>query len=839
MKPIVALLAVLSLILALSASPALAAPAYEGSISASQPTFAWTGGPISGGNFIGEPCGPSRQCEDTLLHVGDGGTVKIHWKASGPGDQGWMNVEVFKSDAEGNPEGDAVMGGGAFDNEGSVSGRLEAGDYVVQFSALLSVAATYDADATLDTAPDPLAGPSGPKPEDASEPDWYKKAGAEWFQAYIDEEDGTRLHADVLRPEGIPADKPTPVILSIGPYFNHSGQTGPAGPAEETAYTPFSSPGPSNRFADFVLGADVVRKGYTFVMVDLRGFGGSSGCLDWGGPGEQADVVAAIEWAASQQWSDGNVGTYGKSYDGVTGLIAEVLSPKGLKAVVAQEPVYDMYRYLYSEGMRYLNSLATPALYDAIEVTPGSVQDDPEYNVNGADGTARPGCEAGNWADQQDSDHSSDYWRARDLIAKAGDGHTPLFMTQGFLENNTKPDGTWDFFNAVRAPKRAWFGMWDHVRGNDVDTGGRLKMGRPGWFDEVMRFYDQHLRGVEPSVKDPALVVQTSDGSFRGEEQWPPADQQTVTVLLNSGEYTDDTQTKGSGDGLGKGETGNGAWTISPPLPHDAHLAGVPHISLDLETSAPDVNLAAAVYDIDADGQATLVSRQGRLVPESGTYAFDLYGNDWKIPAGHRLGVQISTAHSEWWLPARPTFSTVTVKGGSLTLPFLTNRRTERIEGGRALRLEAWLSGAPFGLAQEVIDAATSASFPLPAPLIDPPAGAPAPAVEPPAVAPSGVAQSLARQVRRRARLTARLRRVRGRRLVVVTGRAPTGTRVTVKLTRAGRTVARRTVRARSGIYRAVFRVRAAGRYRAVVSARIAGRRTLARANTLRVGARA
>ena len=36
-----------------------------------------------------------------------------------------------------------------------------------------------------------------------------------------------------------------------------------------------------------------MERGYTFVMVDLRGFGGSTGCLDWGGPGEQADVVKA------------------------------------------------------------------------------------------------------------------------------------------------------------------------------------------------------------------------------------------------------------------------------------------------------------------------------------------------------------------------------------------------------------------------------------------------------------------------------------------------------------------------------------------------------------------
>ena len=42
-----------------------------------------------------------------------------------------------------------------------------------------------------------------------------------------------------------------------------------------------------------------MKQGYTFVMVDLRGFGGSTGCLDWGGPGEQSDVVNAVKWAAS------------------------------------------------------------------------------------------------------------------------------------------------------------------------------------------------------------------------------------------------------------------------------------------------------------------------------------------------------------------------------------------------------------------------------------------------------------------------------------------------------------------------------------------------------------
>ncbi len=99
----------------------------------------------------------------------------------------------------------------------------------------------------------------------------------------------------------LPAHARTPVIVSIGPYFNHSGQTGPAGPVEGTPYTPTGDAGPSARFYDFINGAHLMERGYTWVQVDLRGFGGSSGCLDWGGPGEQADVKAAVEWAARQR----------------------------------------------------------------------------------------------------------------------------------------------------------------------------------------------------------------------------------------------------------------------------------------------------------------------------------------------------------------------------------------------------------------------------------------------------------------------------------------------------------------------------------------------------------
>src|SRR3954454_4864795 len=104
---------------------------------------------------------------------------------------------------------------------------------------------------------------------------------ADWSEAFFtspsDAGEAT-LHADILRPKGSKNTDKTPVILSIGPYFNHSGQTGPAGPAENTSYDPVGpNAGPSERFQDFVEGSGLLKKGYTFVIAALPAFGGSTG----------------------------------------------------------------------------------------------------------------------------------------------------------------------------------------------------------------------------------------------------------------------------------------------------------------------------------------------------------------------------------------------------------------------------------------------------------------------------------------------------------------------------------------------------------------------------------
>jgi predicted acyl esterase len=499
--------------------------------------------------------------------------------------------------------------------------------------------------------------------------------GGSWHTEYITEPDGTELHAAVLRPDGLAPGEKTPVIMTVSVYDNASGEFGAGGPVEGIGYDPVGpSTGATANYLDFIAEARLMAEHYTYAIVDLRGTGGSSGCQDWAGPGEQADVVAAVKWAHEATWSNGHVGIYGKSYDGVTGLIGTAARPAGLDAVVSMEPVYDGYRYLYGDGMRRANFAGTPGIYAVISVSPGPIadaQDDQgHYLINSVNDTQRPGCAPLNALDQAgNEDHYSSYWRARDIIAREKGSKVPLLLTQGMTEDNTAPDGTAEFLQA-RDPgafTRAWLGPWNHTRGNQVNAQKKLMIGRPGWFDEVFALYDRFLRGDANAATYPNFAVQTNDGNWRTEEQWPPADAASFTSNLRPGTYTDTANST---------KTDNtGIWTVSRPLAATTILSGAPVANLDVQAALPRANLVVDVYDIGPDGKGPLVSHQGHLIYANGPLRLALMSADWKFAKGDRIGIRVTDNNSEWWGDAVGTQQAVNVVGATITLPFLTQPR--------------------------------------------------------------------------------------------------------------------------------------------------------------------
>jgi len=534
--------------------------------------------------------------------------------------------------------------------------------------------------------------------------------GAAWTEAYFPSSDGSgvTLHADVLRPANLPANAKTPVILSVGPYFAHAGQTEPEG---------FTQVGPSARFDDFINGAKLMARGYTYVMVDLRGFGGSTGCLDWVGPGEQADVKAAIQWSASRPWSTGKVGMYGKSYDAVTGLVGNDLRMPSLKAVVAQEPVWDMYNYLFSNRVPRPNVTGTPLAYNSIATMPPMADDSDRYKAAATYEDSHPSCLTDNVTNNNQPDPDSAYWKARDLATHAKGTDTPLFVTQGFIEPNTKPEDIEQYLGNHHGRERGWLGQWEHVRGNDTDTNGRLLQGRAGWFDEVMRFYDQYLRGTAPSVQDPAYAVEDSTGHWRAQKTWP-VEASSYRARLASGRYVDSgsatataapTPTTANGGRWdieraprtapltsteknaikGTDEATSSYWTWSTPARTAVRLTATPRISFTASTSG---NVMVRLWDVAPDGTATMFDENVSLVKGRGPVAFDLKSTDWTFARGHRLGVQIGTISSNGWLDT-PSGHTVAVSGARLGLDTQDPRSDVPTQGDRSPYLDQYLAG--------------------------------------------------------------------------------------------------------------------------------------------------
>ncbi|MEV5810439.1 CocE/NonD family hydrolase [Streptomyces parvulus] len=553
---------------------------------------------------------------------------------------------------------------------------------VVLTLALTGTLATV-AVATSDDDPKSPSG-TGPAVATATDPVTHEDndrvpKGARWTQHYFPSSDGSKtdLHADVLLPEDLPAGEKVPVILSAGAYFGHSGETG-----DEN----HESPGPAERFRDFVEGAGLLKRGYAFVMVDTRGFGGSSGCYDYGGRGDTADVKAAIEWSSKQPWSSGAVGMYGKSFDAWTGLLGNNTGHPALKAVVAQEPIWDLYKHSHNNGIPRFNGVTAPTSYDQIAKLPPLPGDDKRYRKNAAYEKNHPEC-AAVMASANVVDPDDPFWTQRSAANGAKGTDTPLLFTQGLTETNTKPLGMEEFLANHRGVERGWIGPWDHVRGDERGPDGKLAMGREGWFGETLSFFDEHLKDLAPQERLPNYAVQDNTGVWRAEKAWPATDR-TATLDLGGGTYTDSgAGTAQDTDARGPEEPGAPRFLIgSKPLERDTRVSGTPRVSMSAEGEG---NVMVKLYDVAPDGTAVAFDEQVSRLDQD-VVDLDLKSTDWTLPAGHRLTVQIGSVLTGEWIDT-PSKQKVSIRNVKLELPLDDPADDTATEGARAPFLDQYM----------------------------------------------------------------------------------------------------------------------------------------------------
>lgn len=195
----------------------------------------------------------------------------------------------------------------------------------------------------------------GPQPHSAVHIDW---------DVPITMSDGTVLKANVYRPmdNGVVVTDPLPTVLNATPYTKWMMALGSKlinapgiqdGILRGIGSLESSDPALKNLMQLMqtmdggmtqVMMPDkqLVKSGYVWVDLDVRGTGFSDGKWQLTGPREQQDTVEVIDWISKQDFSDGKVGETGVSYDAITALQAASHRPPALKAVFAVEPATDL-----------------------------------------------------------------------------------------------------------------------------------------------------------------------------------------------------------------------------------------------------------------------------------------------------------------------------------------------------------------------------------------------------------------------------------------------------------------------------------------------------------------
>ncbi|ALF53319.1 S15 family X-Pro dipeptidyl-peptidase [Nostoc piscinale CENA21] len=135
--------------------------------------------------------------------------------------------------------------------------------------------------------------------------------------------DGVRLDADIYRPD---AAESFPVLLMRQPYGRAIAST-----------VVYAHP------------SWYAAQGYIVVIQDVRGRGTSAGEFKLFAH-EIADGEDSIYWAAHLPGSNGKVGMYGFSYQGMTQLYAAVAKPSALKTICPAMIGYDLYTDWAYEG---------------------------------------------------------------------------------------------------------------------------------------------------------------------------------------------------------------------------------------------------------------------------------------------------------------------------------------------------------------------------------------------------------------------------------------------------------------------------------------------------------
>jgi uncharacterized protein len=382
--------------------------------------------------------------------------------------------------------------------------------------------------------------------------------------------DGLRLLVDLYQPANTTTS--TPVLVAWSPYGKHgaldwSGWAGHEVDLDSLSpYTAFETPDP----------AYWTGHGYSVIMADARGAWGSEGDVTMLDRADAEGCYDLIEWAGTQDWSNGKVGMAGVSWYAAIQWAVAALRPPHLAAINPWEGFTDLYYEVATHG-GIPETQFTPMLGPLIAKTHGNVE-----NV-GANAMNHP--------------YYDEYWKGKAADLAAID--VPAYVVASWSDHGLHSRGTLEAFRRISSSHK-----W-------LEVHGRKKWAYFYAPESVARqtaFFDHFLKGEQTEVVDwPAVRLEVREranvGTFRDEQEWPLDRTRYTPWFLDArdGSLGDEQPSE---EAEATYEATEGRAVFDRTFDADTELTGHMKLRLWVEARGADnMDLFVGVQKLDRDGE--------------------------------------------------------------------------------------------------------------------------------------------------------------------------------------------------------------------------------------------
>lgn len=465
------------------------------------------------------------------------------------------------------------------------------------------------------------------------------------YQVPVPMRDGAVLRADVFRP---PQAGSFPVILSHGVYAKGLPFNGPIYRMQwdkliDKDPTVLDGSTGKHQAWEVTDPERWVPEGYVVVRVDSRGAGWSPGVLWPRNPQEYDDIADSVEWAGTQEWSNGRVGILGISYYAVMGWAAAMRQPPHLAALVAWEGFTDPYRDAYYHGgilseftKRWQERQINPIQYGQGERAP--------VNPNTGQSVAGPATLSEEELERNrvesfpeiKSHPLYDEWH-RERTIDLSLVEVPVLSAANWGGQGIHPRGNFNGFVEASSSQK-----WLEVHGDTHWTHFYSAYGR----DVQKRFFDHFLKGVDNGWdRTPRVQLNIRRPgerfSWRGEGEWPLARTRWTEYHLHpDGVLAPDPPARGAD--LTYEALGEGLRFTTAPFTEETEITGPLAATMFVSSTTIDADIFLIVQLFDPDGNE--VTFEGSTDPNTPI------ANGW-LRASHRA---LDPEKSRPWRPFHP-----------------------------------------------------------------------------------------------------------------------------------------------------------------------------------------